>query len=163
MLIFVIVLVMDVGEGLNYTRSKIMCNACLLFLWRDVEVWRRKICIGSTSGCEIAHDTKSNFCQRILCCDRLIIIWSLMHNEQTVTQRSIFLSKSLVVNSIICKWSSLPKEPICRSRKSLFRFLSHSSPRLMGLEWLKVMLGPFRKFLSLIATQYIKPAISPKI
>ena len=30
MLIFVIVLVMDVGEGLNYTRSKIMCNACLL-------------------------------------------------------------------------------------------------------------------------------------
>ena len=43
MLIFVIVLVMDVGEGLNYTRSKIMCNACLLFLLRDVEVWRRKI------------------------------------------------------------------------------------------------------------------------
>ena len=43
MLIFVIVLVMDVGEGLNYTRSKIMCNACLSFLLRDVEVWRRKI------------------------------------------------------------------------------------------------------------------------
>ena len=43
MLIVVIVLVMDVGERLNYTRSKIMCNACLLFLLRDVEVWRRKI------------------------------------------------------------------------------------------------------------------------